>query len=366
MAGRHRFSARHDLADRMTSATVGVTSQAYTWSGDGVRLSAATGAGAATTSFLVDRAAALPQVALERDGTGTVLRDEVYGLGRISVVGASGGIAYEHTDALGSVTDLTGSTGVPLAWSEASPYGAIRSAGAAVGAPADPFGFTGQFQDSPTGLYYLRARQYDPSIGRFLSTDPQPGGMADPYVSAYGYVSGNPVRYTDPSGRCLGPLIFLAPACIGAAIGALSYVASTVGSNVVGNLIENHDPFHDLGRGLNLVDAAISGAAGVAGGPLGGIAFGPTRIAAGIALGCSATFASQAAGGRTGDVLETGIGCIAGGAGSIFLLASKARSFIYGTVVALAQALTTNAEQQSVAGRGLGRGSSVTSGGGGK
>ena len=201
MAGRHRFSARHDLADRMTSTTVGVTSQAYTWSGDGVRLSAATGADAATTSFFVDRAAALPQVALERDGTGTVLRDEVYGLGRISVVGASGGIAYEHTDALGSVTDLTGSTGVPLAWSEASPYGAIRSAGAAVGAPADPFGFTGQFQDSPTGLYYLRARQYDPSIGRFLSTDPQPGGMADPYVSAYGYVSGNPIRWVDPSGR---------------------------------------------------------------------------------------------------------------------------------------------------------------------
>ena len=191
----------YDLADRMTSATVGVTSQAYTWSGDGVRLSAATGAGAATTSFLVDRAAALPQVALERDGTGTVLRDEVYGLGRISVVGASGGIAYEHTDALGSVTDLTGSTGVPLAWSEASPYGAIRSAGAAAGAPADPFGFTGQFQDSPTGLYYLRARQYDPSIGRFLSTDPQPGGMADPYVSAYAYANGNPVRWVDPSGR---------------------------------------------------------------------------------------------------------------------------------------------------------------------
>lgn len=216
MAGRHRFNARHDLADRMTSATVGVTSQTYTWSGDGVRLSAATGAGAATTSFLVDRAAALPQVALERDGTGTVLRDEVYGLGRISVVGASGGIAYEHTDALGSVTDLTGSTGVPLAWSEASPYGAIRSAGAAVGAPADPFGFTGQFQDSPTGLYYLRARQYDPSIGRFLSTDPQPGGMADPYVSAYGYVSGNPVRYTDPSGRCLQ---FLGAAGAGLATG---------------------------------------------------------------------------------------------------------------------------------------------------
>ena len=213
----------------MTSTSVGVTSQTDTWSGDGVRLSAATGADAATTSFFVDRAAALPQVALERDGTGTVLRDEVYGLGRISVVGASGGIAYEHTDALGSVTDLAGSTGVPLAWSEASPYGAIRSAGAAAGAPADPFGFTGQFQDSPTGLYYLRARQYDPSIGRFLSTDPQPGGMADPYVSAYGYVSENPVRYTDPSGRCL----FLCAAIggvVGGLVGAITY-AATAGSD---------------------------------------------------------------------------------------------------------------------------------------
>ena len=46
----------YDLADRLVSATVGTTTVTYAWSGDGIRRSAATGTGAATTNFLVDRA----------------------------------------------------------------------------------------------------------------------------------------------------------------------------------------------------------------------------------------------------------------------------------------------------------------------
>lgn len=100
----------------------------------------------------------------------------------------------------------------------------------------------------------------------------------------------------------------------------------------------------------------ISGAAGALGGPLGGIVYGPTRVLAGVALGCSATFASQAAGGRTGDLFETGIGCVAGGAGSILKVGSNVGSFLYGTVVALAQALATYGEQNGIGGAGAGNG----------
>jgi RHS repeat-associated protein len=35
-----------------------------------------------------------------------------------------------------------------------------------------PYGFTGREWDSETGLYYYRARYYDPRIGRFISKDP--------------------------------------------------------------------------------------------------------------------------------------------------------------------------------------------------
>ena len=110
-AGTSTFT--YDLADRMTSATAGSITQTYTWSGDGVRLSAATGTGPATINFFVDRAAALPQVALERDGTGSVVRDSISGAGRLAILSAAGP-TYEHTDGLGSVTDLASGAGASI------------------------------------------------------------------------------------------------------------------------------------------------------------------------------------------------------------------------------------------------------------
>ncbi|NEP81417.1 MAG: hypothetical protein F6K39_26585, partial [Okeania sp. SIO3B3] len=49
--------------------------------------------------------------------------------------------------------------------------------------------------------YYLRARYYEPNIGRFTSRDPFPGFLTDPLsLAKYPYVHGNPVNHTDPSG----------------------------------------------------------------------------------------------------------------------------------------------------------------------
>ena len=121
-----------------------------------------------------------------------------------------------HYDGLGSVVNLTGSTGVTQ-WTYAYlPYGGVRTETKNQNqAPLNPFLFSGELLD-PTGLYYLRARSYDPGSGRFLSTDPASAGPTDPYVSAYAYANGNPIRYTDPSGRCVQ---FLAAAGAGAATG---------------------------------------------------------------------------------------------------------------------------------------------------
>jgi RHS repeat-associated protein len=54
--------------------------------------------------------------------------------------------------------------------------------------------FTGEQYDEDSGLYYLRARHYDPATGRFLSQDPLPLG------NRYSYVGNNPVNYVDPYG----------------------------------------------------------------------------------------------------------------------------------------------------------------------
>ena len=50
--------------------------------------------------------------------------------------------------------------------------------------------------DSESGLYYLRARYYDPTTAQLISRDPAVAMTMSPY----GYTGGNPVNRTDPSG----------------------------------------------------------------------------------------------------------------------------------------------------------------------
>ena len=67
----------------------------------------------------------------------------------------------------------------------------------------NPFRYAGQYFDSETGTYYLRARYYDPGIGRFTQQD---GWVfADPSdplsLNLYTYCYNNPIRYIDLSGE---------------------------------------------------------------------------------------------------------------------------------------------------------------------
>ncbi len=63
------------------------------------------------------------------------------------------------------------------------------------------FGYTGEMFDDATGLLYLRARYYDPGLGRFISPDPFLGRLEQPVTqNRYIYVHNNPLLFTDPSG----------------------------------------------------------------------------------------------------------------------------------------------------------------------
>jgi RHS repeat-associated protein len=63
------------------------------------------------------------------------------------------------------------------------------------------FLFTGEQRDDESDLYYLRARYYDPSTGRFLTQDPFRGWAGLPQSqNRYPYVLNNPANLVDPAG----------------------------------------------------------------------------------------------------------------------------------------------------------------------
>ncbi len=190
-------SYAYDLANRMSSSTAGGVTTTYGYDGDGTRLSASDGT--SSMSYLWDSSFGLPQLALERDGAGTTVRSYAYGLGRISMADASG-TSYFHADRLGSVRNLT-SAGGATEWTYAyEPFGSVRSVVQNdPAAPVNVMRFAGEQLDA-TGLYHLRARQYNPIIRRFLSADPMTQTLHEPGVSSFVYVDGRPLVFVDPSG----------------------------------------------------------------------------------------------------------------------------------------------------------------------
>lgn len=99
---------------------------------------------------------------------------------------------YFHTDLLGSVRLVTDETGNAVATTTFDEYGTPASHTGTQ--PA--IGFTGAWTDAATGLVHLRARDYDPATGQFLTVDP----LVDETRQPYAYVGNNPLQLTDPSG----------------------------------------------------------------------------------------------------------------------------------------------------------------------
>lgn len=62
--------------------------------------------------------------------------------------------------------------------------------------------YAGEYWDETIGLQYLRARWYDPGMGRFIGEDTYEGELNDPLsLNLYSYVNNNPLKYVDPSGH---------------------------------------------------------------------------------------------------------------------------------------------------------------------
>jgi RHS repeat-associated protein len=155
--------------------------------------------GTVTTDYLLDVNSTLSQVLREStqgQQTWYLLGQDIIGQQRDDQW------AYFGYDGLGSVRQILDATGAVRAMVNYDPYGTPFER---YGSPTSTsLGFTGE-QTDPDGLVYLRARYYKPQLGAFLSRDPVEGVFERINSrNGYSYTEGNPVNYSDPSGRCIG------------------------------------------------------------------------------------------------------------------------------------------------------------------
>lgn len=94
-----------------------------------------------------------------------------------------------------SVTSISNSTG---AVAQTYAYDSFGKPTASTGTLSNPFQYTGREFDAETGIYYYRARYFDPSAGRFLSEDAL---RFQAEANFYRYVWNSPVGWIDPSGN---------------------------------------------------------------------------------------------------------------------------------------------------------------------
>lgn len=125
----------------------------------------------------------------ERDASGNVV-SQFFGLGQKT----SGNSFYYNLDHLGSVREVTNSSGAIVTQVAFSPWG---EATLLQGSTLPDFGYAGYYNHGRSGLNLTLYRAYSPGLGRWLSRDPL-GESAG--VNLYGYVGNNPISFTDRLG----------------------------------------------------------------------------------------------------------------------------------------------------------------------
>jgi RHS repeat-associated protein len=212
------------------------------------------------------------------------------------------GTRYVHPDANTNVAVVTDETGLVVARSGYAPFG-TRSTEGDSGA-AGPLGFCGALgvREEIGGLLDMRARFYDPALGRFTSPDPWPAFMPEPItLNRYLYALGDPISQVDPYGLfCL------------------------TGKNDKGKCRGLKDVANRVAEPLGTVSTVATGVAAVMAGitvvcplPCGPITGTAAAVFEGVAMGVRVTASVVGAAATLSDCVGSGVssfGCVAGAA----------------------------------------------------
>jgi RHS repeat-associated protein len=189
----------YDARGRMTSfrSSDGKVTT-YSYDADGTRQAKDGPTG--HVGYLIDRYSltGVPEVVRETDSAGATVATYVQGR-ELLERGAGGTGSYYHGDALGSTRLRTDEKGQVVESEGYSAYGNLINQ---TGETGNSYLFSGQQRDVESGLYYMRARYYDPAIGRFFARDPlrlrpESGSIG----TTYSYGNDDPINVIDPDGR---------------------------------------------------------------------------------------------------------------------------------------------------------------------
>ena len=184
----------YDPLNRLTQVADGTQTTQYLYNGLGQRVARIENG--VRTNYLIDPHGILPQVVAETDNTGNLIAYYVYdGAGLVAKITSANEYYFYHYDGLGSTVAITDSTGDVVNTYAYSPYGLVGGQETVT----NSFKYIGRFgvMDEGNGLYYMRARYYDPEVGRFINKDPigYLGGM-----NLFTYCANNPISLIDPWG----------------------------------------------------------------------------------------------------------------------------------------------------------------------
>lgn len=193
---RYDYDASGNLT-RVTLAGGGVVQYTYAPTGERVRREAADG----VTHYLTDGTEVLAELNDELQTTAIFIHGP--GIDRPLAMIRGDEVYYLHADRLGSIRQVSDDDGRLVASYDYDEFGVPSER---EGTFDVPFRYTGRQYDAATGLYYYRARYYDPQLGRFLSPDPLLGTLTDVLSwNPYLYVSNAPLQYRDPLGAAGEP-----------------------------------------------------------------------------------------------------------------------------------------------------------------
>ena len=187
-------------------ASDGSTTVSYGYDALGRRISRTkeTGAQKEETQWVLDTARPYSEIVLERTKqNGGAWQETRYthtpdGVGQLISKETAGQVRHVFEDAQGSTRLVTDDSGQIIEVLDFDAFGNEPNPD-----PASPtrHRYTGESYDSATGLYHLRARDYDPKTGRFISMDAHPGSQSIPLtLNKYLYGNADPVNHIDPGG----------------------------------------------------------------------------------------------------------------------------------------------------------------------